>query len=146
MKNTNFLLIVIIVLLVIVAGLIVGSQYNLFGKITNQTSQDENYEAIFLTNDQVYFGKIKGNEDGFVILEDIFYLRAGQALAEQNESTEKESQVQLIKFGNELHGPTDQMKINKEQILLIETLRSDSQIIKLIKNHKDNKSTELKEE
>jgi hypothetical protein len=38
-------------------------------------------------------------------------------------------QFQLIKLGNELHGPTDKMYINRSQVLFYEQLRKDSQVV-----------------
>jgi hypothetical protein len=42
----------------------------------------------------------------------------------------------LIKLGGELHGPTDTMQINRDQILLIEDLRTDSNLVAAIGNYK----------
>lgn len=46
------------------------------------------------------------------------------------------SDVNLVKLGEELHGPNDRMKINKSQILFTESLRDDSKVVKAIGNYK----------
>ena len=38
----------------------------------------------------------------------------------------------LIKLGGELHGPKDQMTINRNQILFIEELKADSKVVTAI--------------
>jgi hypothetical protein len=45
-------------------------------------------------------------------------------------------EINLVKLGGELHGPTDEMRINRDQILLVEDLRTDSNLVKAIDNYK----------
>lgn len=45
------------------------------------------------------------------------------------------SDVTLNKLGNEIHSPTDMMKINPDHILFIEDLSQDSKVLSAIKNH-----------
>ena len=49
-------------------------------------------------------------------------------------------EINLVKLGGELHGPVDEMKINRDQILLIEELRADSNLVKAIENYKANQA------
>ena len=96
------------------------------------------YQAVFLTNNQVYFGKLSKPNSSYPILREIFYLQATQALQPRdvNAPLPAGGQVQLVKLGNELHGPVDEMKINKDQILFIEDLKPDSQVVKAIEAFK----------
>jgi hypothetical protein len=78
------------------------------------------YQSVFLVGGQVYFGKLTTHGDDYVLLEDVFYLgEAGASPAPQG---------QLVKRGNELHGPRDPMIIPTSQVLFIENLRSDSHV------------------
>jgi hypothetical protein len=43
-----------------------------------------------------------------------------------------QSELSLVKLGNELHGPQDEMKINASQVLFTERLRSDSKVVDAI--------------
>lgn len=86
------------------------------------------YQAVFLTNDQVYFGHLTNLDSQYPILEDTYYVQLG------------ETSNRVVKLGeNEPHGPQDHMVLNRDQILLWEDLRQDSQIIRAIQNLKTQK-------
>lgn len=89
------------------------------------------YQAVFFTNGQVYFGKLKSVNSGYMRLTDIYYLQA-QSTENQSENPQetssKSSDVQLIKLGNEVHGPEDEMIISKDQILFFENLKKDGKV------------------
>ena len=84
------------------------------------------YQAIFLTNGQVYFGKAELGAD-YVTLKDVFYVQS-QII---NQKTKEVSNT-LIKRGKEPHGP-DIMHINKNNVSFIESVTAESQVAKLIK-------------
>lgn len=90
----------------------------------------EKYQAVFLDNNQVYFGKLYKSGSDYPVLRDIYYLRVNTALQPQNPNTAPD--INLVKLGTELHGPEDEMKINKSHILFIEDLKADSQVMKAI--------------
>ena len=94
------------------------------------------YQAVFLTNNQVYFGKLADQDKAYVKLTDIFYLQVSQPL----QPSEPANNVNLIKLGAELHGPADSMAINRDHILFIEDLRTDSQVVQAIKQYKTQPS------
>jgi len=50
--------------------------------------------------------------------------------------------LQLIKLGKELHGPKDQMVLNRDHILFIEELSSDSKVVKSIEKYNQEKTKE----
>lgn len=93
------------------------------------------WKAVFLTNNQVYFGHFWNFPfEGTITLRNVYYLQfsgAGAQLDAQNGS-----QLKLVKLGSEIHGPTDEMTIPMSQVLFWETLRSDSAIVTTIKNGK----------
>jgi hypothetical protein len=102
------------------------------------------YQAVFLTNGQVYFGKI--SEDGsWMKLTDIYYLQVTQPLQQTaNADTSKtatpsgtstppsQSNIQLVKLGSELHGPEDAMYVEKDKILFWENMKDDSKVVQAI--------------
>lgn len=104
--------------IVIAVLLIVGAVYSY------QNKKDHTYYAVFLTNDQVYFGSISRWGDEYVVLKSAYYLQAQPQAGNQ--------QVQLVKRGSELHLPSGKMKISRDQILFIEELSPDSQVSKTI--------------
>ena len=88
------------------------------------------YQAVFLTNGQVYFGQLSNRSATYLTLTNVYYL-PGKTNA-QSDSEAGQAEVSLIKLGKELHGPTDKMEIPRSSILFIEDLRSDSKVVKAI--------------
>ncbi|HVM76694.1 MAG TPA: hypothetical protein VMU07_00900 [Candidatus Paceibacterota bacterium] len=92
------------------------------------------WRAIFLTNNQVYFGHFcEVPFSPTVTLHNVYYLQVS-AGANQDFANTAQSQFKLVQLGNEIHGPTDEMVIPMSQILFWETLRSDSAIVAAIKS------------
>ncbi len=84
------------------------------------------YQAIFLTNNQVYFGHLKNISSDYLILSDVYYAKVSES-----------GTGQLIKLGMiEPHGPKDQMTISRNQVLFWENMRPDSQVVKTIQSMK----------
>lgn len=132
---------------------------------TNETERQEQqvmefleetgeWHAVFLTNGQVYFGQLADPDAQYATLSDVYYLQVQQGetqpiAAPQIDPNNPEAQAQvveapqpspprltLIKFGTELHGPQDFMRINRDHILFWEALKSDSQVVQAIVNYK----------
>jgi GTP:adenosylcobinamide-phosphate guanylyltransferase len=101
----------------------------------------DDYQAVFLTNGQVYFGKLQNSNGEYLKLTDIYYLQVDSAVqqagAEAEATTDENSNVQLIKLGNELHGPRDEMQLNNQQVLFWENLKPDSRVSEAIKNYQE---------
>jgi hypothetical protein len=97
------------------------------------------YQAVFFTNGQVYFGKLKPLSGGYFKLNDIFYLQSKDANDSNPQKTDNTSpDVQLIKLGSEIHGPTDEMVISKDQVLFFENLKSDSKVSASIEKYNND--------
>ena len=99
------------------------------------------YQAVFLTNGQVYFGKLQGLNGNYMKLTDIYYLQTKAAAASDNpqQTSKTSTDVTLIKLGNEIHGPVDEMIISKDQVLFFENLKTDSTVSKSIANSQKQK-------
>lgn len=91
----------------------------------------DKYQAVFLTNGQVYFGKVAKVTSEYVNLQGIYYLNSQQGTAEGDKKTEQTS-FSLVKLGCELHGPADQMIINRDQVSFWENLTSEGKVAKAI--------------
>jgi hypothetical protein len=91
-------------------------------------------QAVFLTNGQVYFGKVKSVNSQFLDLKDIYYLNVNQQVQPDQKGTSQpaQSSISLVKLGCELHGPVDRMIINREQVTFWENLKDDGQVAKAI--------------
>jgi hypothetical protein len=128
-------LMAVTVLLLFVLSFLFSSESNL--SRTLNWADPSKYQAVFLSNGQVYFGKIVNANKDTLILEDIYYLRASSPLqAGSNEAETEEENFSLIKLGNEIHGPEDGMKINLAHVMFIEDLKWDSKVIEAINEYK----------
>lgn len=94
------------------------------------------YQALFLSNGQVYFGKMTNKNAKYVVLKDIYYLQLKQPLQEQKPGGDAVPDLTLIKLGNELHGPLDRMEINQNHVLFVEDLKDDSKVVTAILEYK----------
>ena len=83
------------------------------------------YHAVALANGQVFFGRLDSLGSDYTVLRDVFYIQS-----RQNPDSKEVANV-LIKRGGEAHRP-DRMIINRQQVLLIEPVKGDSRIAKLI--------------
>jgi hypothetical protein len=89
-------------------------------------------QAVFLTNGQVYFGQIKDINSQYVDLQDIYYLNSQTQSSDNKEAATAPTSFSLVKLGCELHGPTDRMVINREQVSFWENLSTDGKVAKAI--------------
>lgn len=97
---------------------------------------EDKMQAVFLNGGQVYFGKIRELNNKYVGMNDIYYLRVNQQVQpKQGESAQQD--ISLVKLGCELHGPQDQMIINREQVVFWENLKDDGQVAKAVKQYKE---------
>jgi hypothetical protein len=96
------------------------------------------YQAVFLDNNQVYFGKISGAGSQFARLTEIYYLQVNQAIQPKGQGAQPA--VNLVKLGGELHGPADEMLINRDHILFYEDLKADSQVVRAIGEYKKSQA------
>ncbi len=88
------------------------------------------WQAVFLSNDQVYFGKLKNYDGKYLTLSEVYYLRTAEDL--QNTS----STLNLVKLGGELHGPEDIIFIPKSSVLFWENLKDTSRVVQSIEGAK----------
>lgn len=94
-------------------------------KHTQAPKMSSPYQAIALMNGQLFFGKVDGLGNDYVVLQDVFYIQS-----RQKPGTTEIANV-LIKRGKEAHAP-DRMIISRQQIVLIEPVTEGSSIAKLI--------------
>jgi small nuclear ribonucleoprotein (snRNP)-like protein len=83
------------------------------------------YQAVLLTNNSVYFGKLAGYGTSNPVLTDVFYILS------KTDPTTKQVQNVLVKRGKELHGP-DRMYLNPSSIVFVEPVGTDSKVAQLI--------------
>jgi hypothetical protein len=89
-------------------------------------------QAVFIDNGQVYFGKINSVNSKFLDLRDIYYLNVNQQVQPNQDNKQPQNNITLVKLGCELHGPVDQMIINREHVTFWENLKDDGQVTKAV--------------
>lgn len=120
---------VVLIFVVVTAAVVIftGEQYNWF-------RSSDAWQAVFLSNGQVYFGHVTSTTPTKVVLQDIYYLQASGPLQAGAEQQQKD--LALVKLGAELHGPTDEMRINRDHVLFVEDLKDDSKVVNAIEQHR----------
>lgn len=126
--------------LAIVAGVVLAivimvlSGWYLHRSSTAATIDSNKYQAVFFTNGQVYFGKLRQVNANYFKLTDVFYIQAQDAEAQTSDSenpqqtNSQSTDIRLIKLGSEVHGPDDAMIISKDQVLFFENLKKDGKV------------------
>jgi hypothetical protein len=87
------------------------------------------YQAVFLDNGQVFFGKVSDPGSAYLTLREVYYV---QTLVEKDQ---KKTANVLVKRGSEWHNP-DFMRINGKHVVVIEPVGPDSRVAQLIKEAK----------
>lgn len=147
------LITLIIVLAIIGGGIYFIARFTgVGGGLLSRPSLKADWQAVFLTNGQVYFGKIVKLDKDFLTIKNIYYLQVveqplqtsqiGQAAEPVQPQTQQ--RLTLIKLGNEIHGPADQMVINRDQVVLLEDLKNDSRVVQSINEYLNSVKTEKK--
>ncbi len=95
---------------------------------TVATVPDTNlFQAVFLTNGQIYFGHLQGAMNDYPKLTTVYYIQLNETGS--GETAQKKATGKLVRLGDvETHGPKNEMMINKEHILFWENLRPDSYV------------------
>jgi hypothetical protein len=88
---------------------------------------DQPYQAVLLSNNQVYYGRLEGYGTRTPVLRDVYYVQTSV-----NPQTHEQNNI-LVKRGTEWHGP-DRMYLNPNQILLVEPVGPGSRVAALIKS------------
>lgn len=127
-----------VVLLVVIVLVVLWQTGNLGVAI----SKSDAYQAVFLSNNQVYFGKLSNENSQYPALRDVYYLQVTQTLQPKDENAPPVPNINLVKLGGEIHGPTDEMRINRDHILFVEDLKADSQVVTAIKAFRESQAEE----
>lgn len=130
-------LIVVVIIIGVIASLVIFKSQNA------ATGIDKNkYQAVFFTNGQVYFGKLQPFNSEYLRLTDIYYLQTQSGAKDDSENpqqtTPDNGNVQLIKLGEEIHGPEDEMIISRDQVLFYENIKQNGKVAQSIQTYKSS--------
>ena len=90
----------------------------------------DGFQAVILSNDKLYFGRLEEHSDTFLRLEEAYFLR------ETREGEEGEAVQALLPVARELHGPENSMLIGRDEIVLVENLAADSPVLNEIRRQR----------
>lgn len=94
------------------------------------------YQAVFLTNGQVYFGKVTDLNNKYLVLTNVFYIENNSP---SSTTTTQNSNYTLRKLGTtELHLPEDKMVVNRDTVTFWENLKDTSQVVTKINEYYKN--------
>jgi hypothetical protein len=91
-------------------------------------SFDQTYQAVMLSNGQVYFGRLEGYGTENPVLREVYYVQSGF-------NDQKQPTNILLKRTKELYGP-DRMYLNPRQIVMVEPVGPTSRVFELIRDLK----------
>lgn len=110
---------------VVVAALVLGLGGWWLLENSGSPRFDSTYQAVLLSNGQVYFGRLEGLNTQFPVLREVYYVQSGV-----DQQTKEQKNI-LLKRGSEWHAP-DRMVLNKSQIVLVEPVGPNSRVAELI--------------
>lgn len=141
--SKRFRLPLILIILLVVIAIIGGIVWSVANGKNNGTAIDTSrYQAIFFTNGQVYFGKLSTLNDRYLKLTDVYYLQTKTSTGSETnpqETSSDKTDVQLIKLGEEIHGPEDEMVLSRDQVLFYENLKTDGKVAQSIEAYKKSR-------
>jgi hypothetical protein len=118
---------------ILVVALLLFIAFGGNGRSESKFVDDSKLQAVFLNGGQVYFGRIQALNSDYMRLTDIYYLRVNQQVQpEQQSQNTGNDNISLVKLGCELHGPQDEMIINRDQIVFWENLKNDGQVTQAV--------------
>ena len=137
-KSFKWVIIAVVALALVVGGWVAWQKL----APADSGIESSKYQAVFFTDGQIYYGKLTVLNDRQYKLTNVFYILSQNENKTANadgDTAETQNNAQLIKMGNELHGPEDAMMINRDHVLFYENLKPDGKVTQTINQYKDNK-------
>ncbi len=134
--SKSWQIIIITIAVLAVAGL---AAYQVLG--VGSAIDKSKYQAVFLSNGQVYFGKLSGWGGVQPVLTDVYYFQADStpSTGQAEEGAQQTTTQTLVKLGEEIHKPSDKLILNPDSVLFIENIEDDGQVVEAIKKNQENK-------
>lgn len=126
-------IIIVAICLVLVAGWLAWTNLRGAGSIAGSGK----YQAVTVTDGQIYFGKLSVVDKQHVKLTNAYYLQAevGETATENSDQSTDQNNVKLIKLGNKIYGPDDEIVIAKSQVVSYENLNPSGQVAEWLKDN-----------
>jgi hypothetical protein len=117
MSKINKILLAVVIFLVVVVGA-------MFWK---QMFSEPSFYAVYLRNGELYFGRLTIFPS--FGLKQVYFIQVNR--------DNSQSPLSIQKFSNIFWGPSDYLKINRNEVVWITKLNSSGQLYQLIKNNPD---------
>ncbi|MSU75860.1 hypothetical protein EXS54_00050 [Patescibacteria group bacterium] len=114
-----------IVIAVVASVTVLGPQ------IGSKAPKRKQYQAVFLTNGQVYFGKLRNLGGKYVSLQDVYTVQS-QAAVQASASPGGASLALIKNDQNNLIKPESNITISSDSILFWENMQNDAEVVKKI--------------
>lgn len=106
--------------------------------------KNASWYAVYLNNNQVYFGHITKMERGTIVLEDVRFAEASEEPAVQRSTSKsfaleqvQEPKITLVRRGDEKLLASDHtLFVNRTSVLYWEKLSPEAEVVKIIKEAK----------
>jgi hypothetical protein len=104
----------------------------------NELRVDTNqYQAVFLDNDQVFFGKLQNTHGEYLTLKNAYYVKSGeQSSTDGQNAVSQPVSTQLVKVSDSVYGPDDTMSIQSSKVLFWQNLKDNSKVAEAINKQK----------
>ena len=138
------MIIIVIIMLLAYSLIFKGGSTNLFGMQTDKSS----YKAVFLTNGQVYFGKLTKETTDYLYIDDVYYIQVQDQVQPSTTEGGEPTTISvptLMKRGTELHQPFGSLLISRAQVVAIENVGSESQVMQQIEQVSQQPQTQTQQ-
>ena len=126
---------IVTILLVVLVGIAGWWAYSRQQNVDFLIEEDK-FQAVFLSNGQVYFGRLSAVNDRYMQLTNVFYLErqitAGAEAEATTEPSGNDNNFQLLKYSDVLYGSDDLMVISRDDIIRYENLNPNGVIARAI--------------
>lgn len=122
-------LLIAAVIAAIIVACVAGYHY------ANNQIMSDRYQAVFLSNGQVYFGKLHGYYSDRPYMTNVYYF---QANGQTGSNAEAQGDQLLVALGQEIHAPENKLLLNKDSILFVENLTTAGKVTDAINKNAAN--------
>ena len=123
--------IVVVVVLLAVGGWLLWSRSQNTDSAINQSE----YQAVFLTNGQIYVGKLSPYNSTYLKLTGAFIASSSQPSTVSKDGSTDNGVIQLKKVTDTILGPHDAIFIERSQVMLYENLQPNGKTTKSIEQY-----------
>lgn len=133
----------VFVFMIIVA---LDANYKFTSAFRNDIQTQSKWQAVFLSNDQVYFGHLSQYGLNYWRLDNAHYIKVTKVpvapavpqdpkakTSPQDQQPQFENRTSLVKLSDDMHQPEDVLYIPKEHILFWQDLQNSSSIVQTLR-------------